>query len=423
MLEVAEIGAISLTLGAVGGATIAAAMAFRKVVPASTVHVVQQGQTVKSYSSHSEHGSVYYAWPSWVPLVGTFRTAISEAIFTVRLDNYEAYDEARLPFSIDAAAFFRIVDAEKASQRTTDAVQLDLQLKSVLQGAVRRVLATSNLAQIMESRAELSGVFTKEVAEQVKEWGVELTKTIEFMDIKDAGSSKVIHNMMEKERSRIESEARQAVALNEKTAELYETNAAREVQVEKAKAEEAVGIRMAQRDLEVGLEREKTKQAVESAAKETARAQMEVQRVNMELEAEIAKNVRVTEASALLEQAKLNAEAVKVEGDAKAAAEAAILLAPVKAQAELADVIGNNESYQRYLFNIEQVKAQQVVGIKMAEALTNADLKVIAGGGETLMGATGGLLSKFTTDGGLQLNGLLSALEGTKLGDILGVKK
>ncbi len=402
---------------------IAVAATFRKVVPAGYVHIVQQGHAVHSYGANSEQGSIYYSWPSWVPVIGTYTTSICEAIFTVRLDNYEAYDEARLPFSIDAAAFFRIVDAEKAAQRTTSPSQLDTQLQSVLQGAVRRILATSTLAQIMESRAELSKVFTEEVADQVKEWGVELTKTIEFMDIKDSAGSKVIHNMMEKERSRIESAARQAVALNNKTAELYEVNAAQEVQVEKAKAEEAIGTRIAQRDLQIGIEQQKSKQAIEEASKAATYARMEVQRVEREAIAEIDKSVQVTIAAATLEATRLSTEGIKLEGEARAAAETAILLAPVKAQAELADVVGNNEHYQAYLFKIEQVKAQQAVGLKMADALAAADVKVIAGGGETLMGATSGLLGKFSTDGGLQLNGLLSALEGTKLGELMGFKK
>jgi flotillin len=418
-----EIGAVSLSLGAAVGTAVAVSMAFRKVVPASTVHIVQRGKSVKSYSSHSEHGSVYYGWPSWVPVVGTFKTSICEAIFTVRLDNYEAYDEARLPFSIDAAAFFRVVDAEKAAQRTTSPEQLDIQLKSVLQGAVRRILATGTLSQIMESRSELSERFTVEVAEQVKEWGVELTKSIEFMDIKDSSGSKVIHNMMEKERSRIESEARQSVALNEKTAELYEVNAAREVQVEKAKAEEAVGIRIAQRDLQIGIEQQKSKQAIEEASKATTVARMAVQRVQEEAAADIQKAVQVTTASALLEVVRLNAEGLELEGRAKAAAELASLMAPVEAQLKLAEEIGSNEAYQKYLIDVKKVEASKDVGISMATALQSADLKVIAGGGESLLGSTQGLLSKFSTDGGLQLNGLLSALEGTKLGDLLGMKK
>ncbi len=56
-------------------------------------------------------------------------------------------------------------------------------------------------------------------------------------------------------------------------------------------------------------------------------------------------------------------------------------LAPVQAQIVLAKEIGNNEGYQKYLITIEQVKANESVGIEQAKALSHAELKIIANAG------------------------------------------
>ncbi|MFX6036215.1 SPFH domain-containing protein, partial [Acinetobacter baumannii] len=78
---------------------------------------------------------------------------------------------------IDAVAFFRVDNAETAAQRVATFDALHTDLKAVLQGAVRRVLATNALEDIMQSRAELGAQFTMEVQEQISQWGVLPVKT------------------------------------------------------------------------------------------------------------------------------------------------------------------------------------------------------------------------------------------------------
>lgn len=424
--------AFALVLG-----TVAVAVLLRRVVPTNMVHIVQTSKHTTPYGRDKPAGNTYYAWPSWVPVLGVTVTEFPESIFQVSLHNYEAYDLVRLPFTVDVSAFFRVKDAAVAAQRVATFAELQNQLQSVLQGAVRRILATNTLEFIMQSRSELGDQFTTEVANQIAEWGVAPVKTIEFMDLRDSRDSEVIANVMAKEKSRIEMESRVQVAANTREAELAEINAERTVEVQRQDAAQQVGLRTAEKDKAVGIAKEQAAQEIQAAAKTTAERNMDVLKVTEVRSAEIQRDVaavkaeqdkKVTvvnaeaekEASVVraegdLEAARREAEGIRAKGEASAAAEQAMLLAPVEAQIKLAHEIGSNPAYQTYLVTIEQVRAGEKVGLKMAEAMASADLKVIANSGDMQQGVAH-LGDIFSPAGGTKLSGMLTALAQTPEG-------
>lgn len=408
----------------------------RRVVPTNMVHIVQSSKKTTSYGKGKETGNTYYKIPSWVPKFGVTVTEFPESIFKVSLSDYEAYDQARLPFMVDVTAFFRVDHSETAAQRVASFAELEDQLDSVLKGAVRRILATNTLEQIMEARSELGRQFTSEVDEQIKEWGVKTVKTIEFMDLRDSKSagSKVIHNIMAKEQARIDKESRVAVASNTQAAELAEIDAQRTVDVQRQDAEQQVGMRVAQKEKAVGIANEQAQQEVQEQAALTADKIMSVKRVEQERAAEIAKSVQITKASADAEAARLESEGllvatqneakgVQAKGEAEAKASELMQLAPVTAQVTLAKEIGGNEGYQTYLVTLEQIKAGQVVGVTMAEAIKSADLKIISNGGAgsqgAIQGGVAGLLDMFNAKGGTNITAMLAALAQTDEGKAL----
>ncbi|UTC28971.1 flotillin [Brevundimonas phage vB_BpoS-Marchewka] len=418
------------------------ALMLRRVVPTNMVHIVQRGKTTISYGKGKEAGNVYYEWPQSVPALGVTVTRFPESVFDVSLANYEAYDIGRLPFVVDIVAFYRVENSETAAQRVASFDELQQQLKSVLQGAVRTILSTNKLEEIMQDRAKLGTEFTAEVNHQLQEWGVTTVKSIEFMDIRDSSGSKVIANMMAKEQSRIEKESRITVAENLREAELKEIDADRVVEVQKQDAQQQLGIRTAEKERAVGIADEQTRQEVLLESKLTAERQMDVQKINDVKTAEIAKDVAIVKAEQDREVLVVKSEAEKRQtviaaeaqkertevvaqgdlaaaqnqaqglqaiGEAKAKAEEAILMAPVTAQITLAKEIGENQPYQQYLITVEQIKAGQAVGTEMAQALKSADLKVIANAGDVQSGVAslGGILSPA---GGTAIAGALSAL-------------
>jgi len=420
----------------------------RVVVPTNMVHIVQSSKLSTPYGRGKAAGNTYYAWPSWVPKIGITVTLFPESIFQVKLENYEAYDSARLPFVIDVTAFFRVDNAETAAQRVASFAELNHDLLAVVQGSVRRILATNKLEDILQERGKFGLEFTAEVKLHIAEWGVLPVKTIEFMDIRDSSKGNVIANIMDKEKSRIEKESRIVVAENIREAQLKEIDAQRVVEVQKQDAEQQIGLRTAEKEQKVGIADEQAKQLIQEQAKITTEKDMEVKRVNDVKSADIAKdvaeikaaqdkNVRTINAeadkSALIIQAdaekvstqtkaegqlfaaEKNATGIKVEGLAKADAEKAMLMAPVDTQIQLAKEIGSNEGYQKYLIQIESIKAGQSVGIEMAKAMQEAELKVFANSGDMQSGIAS-LGDAFSTKGGMNLSGMLATLAATDEG-------
>lgn len=415
-------------------------LSLRRVVPTNMVHIVQSKSASTPYGRGKPAGNTYYAWPSWIPVIGVTVSQFQESIFPISLNDYEAYDSARLPFMVDVTAFFRVDDAETVAQRVSNFGELTSQLEAVLQGSVRRILATNPLELIMQERSELGQQFTDEVQKQIKEWGVLPVKTIEFMDIRDSAKGNVISNIMAKEKSRIERESRVAVAENIREAETKEIDARRVVEVQRQDAEQQVGIRTAEKEKLVGIADEQAKQEVLTAGKITTEKEMDVMRVQNVKSAEIAKDVAVVtaeqqkavtivaaqankeqlaiNADGQLEAAKRNAEGIKVEGDAKAAAEQAMLLAPVNTQITLAKEIGENDGYQKYLITVKQVEANRDVGLEMAKAFSSADLKVIANSGD-IGGGIKNLAGMLSSAGGVNIGAMLEGLSQTADGKAL----
>lgn len=445
---------ILVTLGVVGLVALIFVwwvLSLRVVVPTNSVHIVQTASKTTEYGKGRDSGNVYYEWPEWIPYFGITVTAFPESIFDVRLGAYEAYDVGRLPFVVDITAFFRIEDSSKAAQRVSNFTELSEQLASVLQGAVRRILGTEHLETIMEDRSGLGDRFTKEVNEQLQEWGVTTVKAIEFMDIRDSNGSQVIKNIMAKEQSRIDRESRTAVAENTQQAVMAEINAQREVDLKQEEARQQVGQRQAEVDQSVGIAKEKSQQAVQEQAAITAEKTQNTARVNQTKAAEIAKEVlkinadahkaasvvdaeakaqvQVIDATAKadatekaaegeMKAAKLTAQGIEATGQAEGAAEKARLMAPVDTQIALAKGIAETPKYQEYLIAVRTIEKDEAIGKANAEALAEADLKVIVNSGDVGSGIKG-IGDVFSAKGGTNIAAMASALAQTEEGKSL----
>lgn len=418
-----------------------ALLSHRIVVSTNDMHIIQRAKSTTSYGKDQTAGNVYYKWPAWIPIIGVRTTILPVSVFAQNLNDYAAYDKGRVPFIIDVVGFFRIVNSDVAAQRVMDMRQLVSQLEYILKGAIRSILANSEIEEILAGRAQFGEMFTKEVDGQLKEWGVHSVKTLELMDIRDAQGSQVILNIMAKKKSLIEMQSRVEVAKNMQTAQVAEVQAAREVEVNKQQAFEQIGVRTAQRESQVGISTQKAQQAVKEEEANTMTKQMAVQRINNVRTAEINREAQLISydqsrqqqiitaegekqrailvADGHLESAKRNAEAIRVEGDAHGDAEKALLMAPVSAQITLAKEIGQNNGYQQYLVTVKQIEANQAVGMEQAKALEKASIKVIANTGSGPVDGVKGVMDLFTPKGGTMIGAALEAFKQTEAGSAI----
>lgn len=404
------------------------AIFFRVVVRPNFAHIVQRRSKTTLYGKGYK-SNAYYKWPSWLPFFGVVVRHLPVSNFDLSLKEYEAYDRDKVPFIVDVTAFFRIEDPDKAAQRVEDLGELEGQLSLIVQGAVRKVLASDLIEIIMLERSKFGDMFTNEVSDQLKEWGVASVKAMELMDIRDGKGSQNVSNIMAKKTSKIDMESRTEVAVNKKKAETAEIEAEREIEVRRQEALETVGRRTAEKDKQVGMAQEQSSQNVLEEKKVTREKDMEVNRVNEVKMAEIVRDKEIVNAEQTkkttvivadgnLEAKKKEAEGIEAEGSARAEAEKLMKLAPVMAKIELAKEIGENEGYQQYLRAIESIKAYLQVGSKQAEALKEADVKVISNAGKPTEGVTN-VMDLFTTEGGTQLGGMIEAFAQSPIGKTL----
>lgn len=420
-----------------GGLIVFLAFFLRRVVPTNEVHIIQSRKATKSYGKDTENGNTYYEWPSWLPVIGITKIVMPVSVFDIQLAAYEAYDVGRVPFIVDIVAFFRIADSNMAAQRVQNFTELANQLRSIVQGAVRTILASHDIDKIMLERSVYGEQFTQAVSDQLKSWGVVPVKNIELMDIRDAAENQVIHNIMQKKKSLIEMQSRIEVAENMKNAEIAEIEAVRERDITDQQAKQAVGERTAGKDKAIGIANEQAAQDIKEQQRITKEKEMAVIQVNDLKRAEITramnvvkadedKQAMVLRAEGALEAKKRESEAITIEGNANADAEKVMLyakaegekamqMAPVEAQIVLAKEIGSNDGYQNYLVTMRKVEASQIVGIEQAKALASSDLKVIANAGDPVSGITK-IMDLFSAKGGTELAAMLEAFAQSEQG-------
>jgi flotillin len=431
------------------------AKAYRRVVEPNEVHIVQSSRGTRNFGKQMEDGdkgawpgNSYYEWPHWWPIVGVQRIILPLSVFDQKLTNYEAYDIGKVPFVVDVVAFFRISKPTVAAKRILDLHELRAQLESILQGAVRTILAKHEIEDIMMERSTFGKMFTDEVADQLKAWGVVNVKNIELMDIRDGRDSRTVSNIMAKKESVIDRESRVVVAENMKLAETAEIEAKQVVDVREQEAEELVGLRTAQKDQAVGIADEQAKQEIKTQAKETAERDMAVKLVEDVRAAEISRNVQVVKADedkqttviraegdrqreviaaeavqqktiivaeGDLQDSLKDAEGILAVGTSEAEAKRLQEMATVSPQIALADEIGSNEGYQDYLIKIRGVEKDETVGVEQAKALQDAGIKVIVNSGD-VQGGMDSLLDLITTKGGTHVAGMLEAINQTEIG-------
>ena len=324
---------------------------------------------------------------------------------------------------------------------------------------MRAILSSRKLEDILQIRSELGDDFTKAVGNQLKNWGIDPVKNIELMDIRDSGGSQVIKNIMNKKISLIEKESRIEVANNKKDADIAEIEAQQLTEVRSQEAKKMIGLKTVENEREVAISQEQANQLVKDQEKITQEKQMEVERVRQVRQAEITKETEIVKAeqeqkkieidalarknaqirqaeankenqilvaqgdkekqflaaAALLEMKDKEAQGIAKIGTAEAEALRLKELAPINAQIELAKEIGENQGYQTYLISIRQIEANQAIGIEQAKALTAADLKIIANGGDVQSGVQK-IDDLLSSSGGTQVGAMLEGLSQSEMG-------
>lgn len=423
---------VALLLLIVGVAVIALFIAslYRTVVPTNMVHIVNSAKGRITYGSNTKDGNTYYAFPSWMPVIGVNVTYFETSNFPVQLHKSRVHALNNVPIRINVQSFFALSNADIVSQRVASDGKLKEDLEAIVTSALRTVCAQFTIEDLLAKRLEIAEMYTKEVSHSIEKWGLVVVGEIAITHIEDDEGSNAISDIRDKEISAINRESRLVQADNHREAQMKEIEAQRQVDLSKQEAEQQVSTRTAEKEKAVGIAKELTRQEIAEQALNTAERDMAVKKANETRQAEIAKSVSITQAEAkqaievlqaqtdkdkqaleaeaqlvlaqrqaegitAVEQAKANG--VRANGEALAESEKAMQLASVTAQITLAEKVSGDKDYQDYLIRVEQVKANTEVGIAQAAALEKANINIVGGPGANVGLSMASVLSGFTS--------------------------
>ena len=284
-------------------------MVFRKVVPTNEMHIVQRANSTTTYGKDQQGGNSYFNWYSWLPIIGIKRIILPATIFDITIDNYEAFDNGRVPFKVNVKGFFRIENFNLAAERLESMNELKEQLTAIVSSAIRVVLANKEINDILAERSSLGKEFMDAIIDDLKDFGVTCTKNIELMDITDSENSKIIYNIQKKKESEIERDARLAIALNEKEAKTKEIEANKAIEIAEAMKKQEVGKQNVAAEKNVKMEEEKANQEINEQKQITIEKEMSVLKTSEIEKAKIEKEKAEIEKAKEKEVKKLEAEA------------------------------------------------------------------------------------------------------------------
>lgn len=432
----------------------------RKVVSTNEAHVVQKWNSSVAFGKWFEWGNVYYAWPSWVPGIWISVQKLPLSIFDLQLNDYKAYDSGKVPFQVDITAFFEIKEPETAAQKVETISELRNQLNETLKWVVRKVLASKDIVDIMESRTEIKQEFFDEVYKAAKSWGIML-QNVEFMDIRDADGSQVVTNIMMKKRSQIEAESQIEVAENQKNAiiekenkesearaaaaaaksraDIVSSDAEREAELKVIENEKLTQNQEIEKERILAVQKEEAKQKLYEAEKLTKEKELAVKQVEEEKNAEIAKSIElikadeqkqkiIIDAQAEKEEIELRAQADKIKVELEAEAQKKKIESIGIARAKELDYIGTAKAKNKtqmaealnsfdkealdYMKKELDVNLSEIVDLEKAKALSKADIKVIStwkNGGEWVKS----FMDLFSANGGSNIWAMVEAAKNT----------
>lgn len=356
------------------------------IVPADYAHVVVQKGRTRIFSPTTGGKAAYYRIPSWFFLFGLgmqiHRIPLKQ--LSLNVPKFLTFDKDRARFTCDIVAYVTVNDPLVAARRFSGNVDyLKEEVSKQVQAITRDATTKSAIREIINDRESLIAQINAPLQKVLATWGLELQdiELIDFQDPVGEDASHVIADISSIIEEQINSEARQKNAEQKKTARMKE-----------AESEEIAKQREITRDELVAMrEQDKIKKVAEQQ-KIAKEAELEVTKVQQVKTAEIQKAKMIVEANQAKEVEGINKEQKLLagQGDRLAAEERAKGdAAPIRekgyAEAEAKEKLQAalnkfQDAAIRALVAEKIVAMQQAVGIETAKALSQADVRVFAGG-------------------------------------------
>jgi len=357
--------------------------AWYRIVDPSEAHLVAtpSGKFVASPDEKVGDRRTYFAIPSWIPFIGRAIRIMDVTIKEIPMEQ-ETIEKNQARYNVRSSTKFRVKNVKQSAETFISDNDLQEQLKEIVRAGVRAITVQYDVVDARAKKREIEKKIREEIVDDLNNWGLELIN-FQLVEFKDTEDSKIITNISK--RSEVEIEAR----TREQNAEKL-----KQAKIKEADADEKSRQREIERDRVVGEQEQLKAQKIAEKEKTAQEKAYEVIRVKTIQQANIDKEKAIVLANQRKETEEINKKQKLLEGQGdRARAEelakgdaAPILekgLAEAKAKDKLQEALNKfgNDAI-RALVAEKVVAMQEKVGVETAKALTQADVKVFAGGGE-----------------------------------------
>lgn len=344
-----------------------------RIVPPSEAHLVVTpwGRWVASpdESVATKGRKAYFA----IPILFAIRrldVTIKELVVT-----QDTYEKNQARYEVKSSIKYRITDVMTAAERYINDEALQKQLTEVVKASVRAITVKYEVQDARANKHLMSEEILKQIKDDMGQWGLTLVN-FQLIDFQDTAESKIISDISKRREVEIQAITRERNAEKIKQARMKEAEADEKAQEREIKRDEIVGMK----------EQNKIQQIAEQE-KLAREKEYEVKRVMAVKQAEIDKEAEMV----VKEKKQLEGEGDRLKAEQVAKGDAAPIrekgYAEADAKEKLQDALNKFKSEAiRALVAEQVVSMQENVGIATAEALSKADLKVFAGGGQAQSG-------------------------------------
>ena len=374
------------------------ALTLRQIVELKYADVVVKKDGTKIYSADTtiqgrESTAIYYNFPSWIPIIGCIVKRMPLEIIQISVKGYETFAKANARFVIDVSVYCRIENVPAAAQKFPGTSIEDFKkgMSAIIVSAVRKTTANYAIEDIISKRKEISEEIRLEIAEDFLKWGVELTN-VAVETIADAENTTVIHDISAKKEAEINSLSRQEIAIKSKQAEIVEAENRELAEKRKIQADEQIAIRAQEKEKTVATMRQEAITKILDVERNE-----KVTRANIEADAKVKTAEGVRQSQIITAEGTRQANILQSEGEKAAlvlkgdglasqtsavgTAEAAVIRAKKLAEAEgLAKIAEAQKLQQDGAEKIRIIEKDEKIGLELAKALGNADIKFYGGG-------------------------------------------
>ena len=377
---------LELLLIPVGAAAVVgagAAVSWYRIVSPSEAHLVVTPHSKFVVSSDDKIATSgrrsYFEIPAFLPFIGRRVRKLDVTIKEI-VEVQETYEKNQARYKVMSSTKYRIKDVVTAAETFITTEELTKQLSEVIKASIRAVTVKYDVIDARAKKQEISEAIRKEMVDDFNSWGLELVN-FQLVDFQDTEESKIISNISMRREVEVEATTREQNAEKRKQARIKE-----------AESDEKAQEREIERDKIVGEREQEKKQMIAEKEKVAREKEYEVKRVEVVQQAEITKAAAIVKAEEnrateeiMKEQKKLEGEGDRARAEEQAKGDAAPIREKGFAEAEAKEKLqaalnkfGDNAI--RALVAELVVLKDKEIGIKTAEALAQADLKVFAGG-------------------------------------------